>query len=256
MKKTRLIILAAAFMSPLFGGEATLPTNQWTYTFTQLTMSKYFGSWVGGIFRNDPFSFTTLAAKKPMGMGSFYVDGSVGETLGHVEWNSKVSQELDADVGYTWSLGKGPRRIGVDYHLSYIGATPLGDIGNDIVSNVVSVNLPECPGVQPYLTVIRSDTLGKVPGSGWFVYAGATKEFRITDTLVLNVDYRTGYSGGIYGASPGWVYHRLGLSVPLSIGTWVVTPTVIGQVSAHGQRPIAFVDRSRLFTTISFSRIF
>jgi hypothetical protein len=234
-------------------------SSPWSSSLSTHLMSRYYGTWVGGIFYDGPMSFTTLAASRKNFLGSFYVNASVGRKLDSLTYNKDFGDELDAEIGQSFHIGEGLSRIDVDYHIGYIGSHNLRLLRDDYVSHVLRFDVPNTPIAQPYITIIRSDTVGKVPGAGWFAYGGLVRNLQVglgDNLFAVRLDYRTGYSFKIYGAGRGWVYHRLEASVPLSLNKiWTITPAVIGQISAHGQPPgQAFIDHSRLLGTLTISR--
>lgn len=260
MKKLSIVFLALCINLHAEDTVKTAESSPWSYSLTELVMSRYYGTWVGGVFRHNAFSFTTITARKQTGGGTLYIDGSVGRAIDSKEWNKASSDELDAEIGYSFrTKAHGWRQMDVDFHVGYIGATPLELLRDDIVSGVLTVSASSVPYLQPYVTLIRSETVGKASGSGWFAYGGFVTGVNISDGLGIRLDYRTGVAlhKGIYGAGPGWVYHRLEAAVPFKAGSWTITPAVIGQIPANGQPAgRAFVDDSRLFATCSFSRPF
>lgn len=253
-----LIATIVSFVAACTCSAETVPASQsspWSYGLTECLMSQYYGSWVGGIFRDAPFSFTTVSARRETTFGSFYVSGSIGQTLDKAEFNKNTSQEIDGEAGVNFSVSSGRSQIDATYFLSFIAATPLNVVQNDFLSHVVRLEMPNVAPVKPYVTLIRSDTVGKVDGTGWFAYGGLVYSTKLSKATSLSLDYRTGYSFGIYGAGKGWAYHRIEAAFPVKAGKkLVITPAIIGQTSAHGQPAgHAFVDRSRLFATCTFN---
>lgn len=227
----------------------------WNYVASSTGMSKYYGTWVGGIFYDGPMSFTGLTASRKLGRGTFHANASIGRKLDSTTWNKDGGDEIDTEIGQAWSADTGAAtQVDASYTLSFMAVHPLGQLGNDFLSHVVSVSMPNIAWAAPYATLIRSDSLGKAPGSGWFAFGGLVGHVNLTDRVGIRLDYRTGYSFGIYGGGKGWDYHRLEASVPLAIGkSWTVVPALVGQVSAHGQKKNPFIDRSRLLATLTLS---
>jgi len=261
MKKILLLItIAMTAIAASASDKVSSVDRTWNYSFNHISMSQYYGSIVGGIFYDGPMSFTDIIAKREDLFGTTYVDVSIGQKLDHVRsFNKDGGNEYNLMLGRTLALDSGDIKLNFDYCLTYLAVHNLGHLKDDVVSNNIRIDVTNTLFVQPYLVIYRFDTVGKTPGSGWFVYGGVQRKFEIANVndkpITLGLEYRAGYSGTLFGTERGLAYHRLSVSLTAEVGEWTITPTVIGQTRGNGQRPgHAFVNRARMFAQINMSR--
>jgi hypothetical protein len=246
-------LLATARPSEIVSAES----SSWSYAFNHVSMSKYYGSIVGGIFYDGPMSFTDIIATRKDASGSTYIDLSLGQKLDSLSFDKDGGNEYDLSVGRTFTLGSADFPVAIDYRLTYLAVHHLRAMKDDVVSNALRVDLPKVRFAQPYLVIYRFDKVGPTSGSGWFAYGGFQRSDQIGafagKPLILGLEYRLGYSGTVFGTKPGLAYHRLSVSLTAELaGGWKVTPSLVGQTSGNGQpRGYAFEESARLFATVN-----
>lgn len=232
--------------------------DSWKYSASTLLMSQYYGTMVGGIFYPGAMSFTDVVASRGNSIGTVRFDLSVGQKLDKFEWDKDGGSEIDFTVGQATRFGP----VNVDASFCYLALYDLNKIKGDCVSSTVRFDVPTVKPIQPYLIVTRFDLVGSVPGSGTLIYGGFIRNQPIGVTmhgseLSVSIEYRTAWSmDKLFGTKEGVDYHRLSVSLPMTVYGWTVTPTVVGQVKGSQPKGYAFVDKARVFATLAIAKGF
>ena len=260
---------------PAVGSDNQVPgKSRYSFVFDITIMSQYYGTYVGGIFNPNPFSFNSLTLNRSDSLGSTYASVSVDRQIAG-DFNKRPnSDEYDFSLGRVLMLGPTNFPVKIDFTLCYEALVNLDLMKDDVLEECLRVDLPKVPFVTPYVEAIRFDFLGKVPGSGWFFFGGLTREQSLKglglsinrEPLKALIDFRVGYSGGCFGAHQELEYYRLGVGLPIKLSKLsdhrlpgllrglTITPSVVGQLPAGHQGPgYRFADQPRCFGVIDFN---
>ena len=240
---------------------SSVSTNPYEFSMSVLFANQYYGSDIGGIFYDGPISFTDfVVSRKDNGPSVFGRDGvnridlTLIQKLDDTEFDVDYGNEYDLAIGRSANIG--PEEFPVHYDVSviYQALHQLDLIEDDIVQNVLTLDLPKVPIVQPYVTLYRFNVMNG-EGSGWFLAPGIVRNqdvpwIKINDNpLALSASYRFGYAmSSLLGADSGAVYHRFALSATAKVSEDLsVMLRWTPQFSANGQGENAFVEGTHYF---------
>jgi hypothetical protein len=262
MKTHKLSVWAVAVLVAMIFSTFTtkVVAGEWRISAGTILMSKYYGTIFGGTFYNGPMSFTDIRFSKDNKLGTFSLDLSAGQKLDRLDtFNVDGGNEYDVLLNQSMKLGPAV----VTFGLSYLAIYDLNEIENDVFSQDVRVDLPikfgaESVAFTPYLQIYHYNEIGGLSDKGCIGYCGMYRDQPLGFSLfsknaTLNIDYRMGMNFGVYDSQQGIEYHRLAVSLPISIGKWSITPSIIGQIPGSSDQ--TYVHTEEVFGTISIRRL-
>ncbi len=246
---------------------AVAAEESWHYAISEILMSKYYGTIFGGTFYPGPMSFGDVSASHKSLSGSVTFDLAIGQKLDRIDqFNRDGGNEYDLTIDQTLRFGSKAYPILVDLSLCYLALKDLKDASNDAFDESVRfdfpirADLPSGPIIQPYFQVYHYHMVGDgLRNEGWIGYCGLIRDQHLGaklfgSDLILNLDYRMGVNGGVYGSRSGIEYHRLAVSLPIHWKKWTFVPSIIGQTPGGSER--TYVHKSEVFGTLFIRRDF
>jgi len=214
-------------------------------------MSEYLGS-IGSIFYKSPVSVNEI----DFGYSDWYggIWNSTG--LGGTKYGQTYGDEFDFYGGWAHTFDW----IKIDLSSTYYAIARLDTTSDDLWVIEPEISLPKFPFVQPY---IRGRYFGQVgsesPKPGFFWFGGLRKDITFGKGLAdraysLDLQASTAYAAGALHSSTGFVYGRLTVSLDAPLSKhWTLSPTVICQAAAPGQRsdPNGFTDGNKFVYGVS-----
>lgn len=237
--------------------------SPWSGSASVIIMSKYYGTIFGGTFYEGPMTFSDLVISHKDKAGVLTFDLSIGQKLDRLnQYNRDGGNEYDLTVDHTLTLGSGCHQLILDGGVCFLALHDLKKLHDDAFEEFLRVDVPiridpksERPLIQAYVEPFHYHRMGDgMHNEGWWLYWGAFRDQSLGcklfgKPLVLNVDYRMGVSAGAYNSRSGIEYHRLALSLPVSLGNhWTITPSLIGQLQGGPHQ--TFVHNDEPFGTL------
>ncbi len=234
-----------------------------TFDVGTILMSKYYGTIFGGTFYDGPMSFTDIAMRWNNGLlkGGMIIDVSIGQKLDRLnKFNQDGGNEYDVSIDQTFKLGGPKYPVLVDIGVTYLALYDLTKLANDAISQTIRLDFPlradraSGPILQPYIQAYHYNDVGGLKDQGWIGYVGIIRDqplgFKIFgNEAKLNIDYRMGVNGGVYGSERGVEYHRIALSLPVTWKKWTLVGSIIGQTPGAPGR--TYVHKDEIFGTLS-----
>lgn len=240
----------------------TAAASDWSYSAGTIIMSRYYGTIFGGVFYDGPMSFTDVGISYKNSLGRLTYVAMAGQKLDRLgTYNHDGGNEYDTGLDQSFRLGSKAYPVLVDVGMMYLFTHDLSTTKGDAFDETIRVDFPiradlaSGPIIQPYFQEYHYHVVGnEMKDAGWIGYAGLIRDQSISPTLKLNFDYRMGINSGVYESHSGIEFHRLAVSLPIPVGRWTLTPSLIGQL--HGGDHQTYVTNDSLFYTLSLRRSF
>jgi len=242
---TTLAALFATLCIPCASAQDVLeknhPVPSLTGSFTTAINTAYMGK-IGTVFYREPTTVNYL----DLNLGKDWTLEFWSSTgLGKERWGTTFGDEFD--IFFTWHHQFNDVRVSLTG--AYFFIEDLGHTKDDIWIGEGEVSYTKYPWLQPY---ISARYFGQVttssPESGWFYWLGVRGTYPTPiKQAKLTVELSAAYSDGAFGHTPGLVFGRAVIGLPVSLSKRVtLTPSVLLQTPIGDQRDhaVRFTDRN------------
>ncbi len=251
--KTTIASLLTALFAALFVPASPAETPSLSGSFTTKYATGYPGK-IGVMFSRDPVLVNSL-------------DINVGEdwtfeiwsstSLGKEKYGDTFGDEIDLFAMWHHTYGN----IRLSATAGYFAIKDLDELDNDLYILEGEVSYVECSYLQPYLcTRYFGELTSKSPETGWFLWAGVRGSLDIgIPRTKVTYDLSGAYSDGALGRTPGLVFGRAVIGLPVQVSERVTfTPSILLQTPFPGQRSNAFryTDQNEVVGSFAFSVAF
>lgn len=230
--------MAAAALAALAliasGGDSTSASNEEgkraSISWATGVNSRYLGK-AHFFLHEEPVWTNNLNAAFPSGL---YMNA--WSSIGLDDTWGDFGEELDLTLG-SHSKVSDVGELDVSTSYFFIAKTGLNDLDDDLVVFDGRFDFTKTSYVRPWVALRYFDGFAEnSPPSGWYGWIGVERNQPLgckfpwqSNDLALNIDAQLAFSqGGPLGAENGFLYSRLGVSLPVSLGgtELVVVPSV------------------------------
>lgn len=222
-------------------------------SFTTQFNTAYIGK-IGEVFHRGPTTVNYL----DINIGSDWTAEIWTSTnLGGEPYNTTYGDELDLFL--TWHRSFNDIRVSLTG--AYFFLVDLGRLDNDLWIGEAEVSCTKWAYFQPYLcTRYFGQVSEKSAERGWFGWAGIRGTYPTgIHQVKLTLDLSAAYSDGALGRTPGLVYGRAVVGLPIKVSKRVtLTPSILLQSPIGDQReqPLRYTDRKEAVGTLALSFTF
>ncbi len=262
------LVSSVALSSAALASEV-VNSPQWNFNASTTIASEYFGSIVGGTFykadkRNHGVAFNVVGASRPVKDGVLYASALVIQPLDDAHLNKSSGNEWALTLGRTFEFdnnAEGRPLVKLDTFVMWDALQPI-EKANDVITFSARIDLPRVLHAQPYVQIWHWERAsGSSPEGGAFAAAGLVRRQPIAwptadgrSVPAIDLEYRFGYSGGVFNTKAGQAYHRFIVSRTYKVGLeskWSVTPAVIAQTHVGHDTSGTLGKGSRVFATLT-----
>ena len=222
-------------------------------SFTTQLNTAYIGK-IGAIFDRGPTTVNYL----DINIGSDWTaEVWTSTNLGGEPYNTTYGDEQD--IFLTWHHSFNDIRVSLTW--AYFLLKDLGRLDNDLWIGEAEVSYAKWAYFQPYLcTRYFGQVSSKSAESGWFGWAGIRGKYPTGIRQVkLTLEISAAYSDGALGQTPGLVYGRAVVGLPIKVSKRVtLTPSILLQTPIGNQRehPLRYTDRKEAVGSLALSFVF